>query len=75
MMGGIADYSGALVLQLPLAEACHAAAQLLPADGRRPRLRVVSLGGHEARRGSVFSVPMDDLVRWLRCFMYWRMGG
>ncbi len=28
VMGGIADYSGSLVLQLPLAEACHVAAQL-----------------------------------------------
>ena len=27
VMGGIADYSGALVLQLPLAEACHVAVQ------------------------------------------------
>ena len=27
VMGGIADYSGALVLQLPLAQACHAACQ------------------------------------------------
>jgi galactokinase len=30
VMGGIADYSGSLVLQLPLAEACHVAAQLRP---------------------------------------------
>lgn len=28
VMGGIADYSGSLVLQLPLAEACHVAVQL-----------------------------------------------
>jgi hypothetical protein len=28
VMGGIADYSGSLVLQLPLVEACHVAAQL-----------------------------------------------
>lgn len=27
VMGGIADYSGSLVLQLPLAEACHVAVQ------------------------------------------------
>ncbi|GFH17563.1 uncharacterized protein HaLaN_14225 [Haematococcus lacustris] len=27
-MGGIADYSGALVLQMPVAEACHAAVQV-----------------------------------------------
>lgn len=30
VMGGIADYSGSLVLQLPLAQACHVAAQLRP---------------------------------------------
>lgn len=34
VMGGIADYSGSLVLQLPLAEACHVAVQRLqPAPG------------------------------------------
>jgi L-arabinokinase len=27
-MGGIADYSGSLVLQMPIAEACHVALQL-----------------------------------------------
>ena len=30
VMGGIADYSGSLVLQLPLALACHAAVQISP---------------------------------------------
>lgn len=30
VMGGIADYSGSLVLQLPLAEACHVAVQRHP---------------------------------------------
>ena len=30
VMGGIADYSGSLVLQLPLAEACHVAVQRQP---------------------------------------------
>ena len=28
VMGGIADYSGSRVLQLPLAQACHVACQL-----------------------------------------------
>ena len=28
VMGGIADYSGSLVLQLPLAQACHVACQV-----------------------------------------------
>ena len=36
VFGGIADYSGSLVLQLPLAEACHVAVQrTLPAPGER----------------------------------------
>lgn len=30
VMGGIADYSGSRVLQLPLAQACHVACQLHP---------------------------------------------
>jgi L-arabinokinase len=29
-MGGIADYSGSLVLQMPIAEACHVALQRQP---------------------------------------------
>ena len=35
VMGGIADYSGALVLQLPLAEACHVAVQRHPLPKQR----------------------------------------
>lgn len=34
-MGGIADYSGSLVLQMPLAEACHVAVQRQSADTQR----------------------------------------
>lgn len=34
-MGGIADYSGSLVLQLPLAEACHVAVQAHPLPAQR----------------------------------------
>ena len=34
-MGGIADYSGSLVLQLPLAEACHVAVQRHPLPQQR----------------------------------------
>lgn len=40
VMGGIADYSGSLVLQRPIAEATCAAVQQIP----RPVLEVVSLG-------------------------------
>lgn len=30
VMGGIADYSGSMVLQMPIAEACHVALQRQP---------------------------------------------
>src|SRR5687768_4189800 len=40
VMGGIADYSGSLVLQRPIAEAAFAAVQRID----RPMLEVVSLG-------------------------------
>lgn len=34
VMGGIADYSGSLVLQMPIHEACHVALQMQhPAEG------------------------------------------
>lgn len=32
VMGGIADYSGSLALQMPIAEACHVALQRHPLD-------------------------------------------
>ena len=35
VMGGIADYSGSLVLQLPLAQACHVAVQRHPLPRQR----------------------------------------
>jgi L-arabinokinase len=35
VMGGIADYSGSLVLQMPIAEACHVALQLHPLQQQR----------------------------------------
>lgn len=58
VMGGIADYSGSLVLELPTAEATLVAAQ--PNDDRR--LEIVSLAddGGPARR-AVF--PMADVLR------------
>lgn len=56
LMGGIADYSGSLVLQWPLGEAALAAAQVVP-DGR---VQVTSLGPRpEADRS--FAAGMDDL--------------
>jgi hypothetical protein len=35
VMGGIADYSGALVLQMPIREACHVALQRQPLGKQR----------------------------------------
>jgi L-arabinokinase len=57
VMGGIADYSGSLVLQWPVAEATHAAVQL--DDG--PRVRIVSI----LERGEVRTcdVPLEAIVR------------
>ena len=50
VMGGIADYSGSLVLQLPVAEACFAAMQLQPCAGEEPQLRIVSVGDGDGSR-------------------------
>ena len=58
VMGGIADYSGSLVLELPIASAAHAALQLRPEQ----RLDVVSLpaaAGEEPRR---FGMALSDLT-------------
>ena len=58
VMGGIADYSGSLVLELPIAEATLVALQK---DDTR-RLRVVSLTDDETRALS-FEMPLADLER------------
>lgn len=57
VMGGIADYSGSLVLQWPLREATLVALQR---DQRRT-LRVVSLGSRENHRAVGFEMPLADL--------------
>jgi len=59
VMGGIADYSGSLVLQLPIREATLVAAQL----DREPRLRVVSLGAPRSSRSPAFELPLSALER------------
>ncbi|MCI0691944.1 GHMP kinase [candidate division KSB1 bacterium] len=56
VMGGIADYSGSLVLQLPLKEATVAAIQLNP----NRRLRIVSLSPKENGRSPHFEMALDD---------------
>src|SRR4029077_7654072 len=58
VMGGIADYSGSIVLELPIAEATLVALQK---DDTR-RLRVVSLMENETRVVS-FEMPLADLER------------
>jgi L-arabinokinase len=58
LMGGIADYSGSLVLQWPLREATLVALQLDP----EPRLRVVSPGGEANGRDASFEIPLDALL-------------
>jgi L-arabinokinase len=55
LMGGIADYSGSLVLQLPIANATHAAVQR---DERRV-MRIVSLGADDEATRS-FTMPLDE---------------
>ena len=57
-MGGIADYSGSIVLELPIAEATLVALQK---DDTR-RLRVVSLMENETRAVS-FEMSLADLER------------
>src|SRR5687768_10022279 len=53
VMGGIADYSGSLVLQRPIAEAAFAAVQRID----RPALEVVSLGRLPC------TIPLEALAR------------
>jgi L-arabinokinase len=69
VMGGIADYSGSLVLQRPIAEATFAAVQRLD----RPVLEVVSLG-----RPPV-TIPLDALQQGGVPIVYdrarWMFGG
>jgi L-arabinokinase len=58
LMGGIADYSGSLVLQMPIQEATLVALQ--PVE--EPLLRVVSLGHERQGELALFSMPLADLL-------------
>jgi L-arabinokinase len=58
VMGGIADYSGSLVLELPIAEAAFAAAQLHP----EPGVRVVSLDWDRPERARTAHYSLSALV-------------
>jgi galactokinase len=66
VMGGIADYSGSLVLQLPIREATFAAVQL-----RTDRLlRIVSLSGEDPNRANFLDMPLDDFEKDKKCIDY-----
>ena len=58
LMGGIADYSGSLVLQLPIAAATYAAVQLRPEKW----ILVVSLPPSDDQRERMFEMPLADLT-------------
>jgi len=58
LMGGIADYSGSLVLELPIAEAAFVALQR---DASR-KIRVVTLASNRSRE-SAFEMSLDDFER------------
>lgn len=56
VMGGIADYSGSLVLQLPIQEATFAAAQ--PASDNT--IRISSLANSESAKDRYFEMRLED---------------
>ncbi len=60
LMGGIADYSGSLVLELPLAVATLAAVQLTTET--EPTFRVRSLSAGELNLQTEVSLPMSQLL-------------
>jgi len=61
VMGGIADYSGSLVLQLPIQQAALAAVQ----SNHLQSVEIVSLGNSENGRGrSSFSMLLPRADRW-----------
>lgn len=56
LMGGIADYSGSLVLQWPIREAAFVALQSTP----EREITIVSLGAEENERSASFTMPLSD---------------
>ena len=63
LMGGIADYSGSLVLELPIASAAHAAVQLTDAK----TILAVSLPQTDAGGERIFEMPLSDLFDGAGC--------
>ncbi|OQU77002.1 hypothetical protein SORBI_3010G253200 [Sorghum bicolor] len=78
VMGGIADYSGSLVLQMPLREACHVAVQRshpskqklwehtkarqLENAGLVPVVQIVSFGSDLSNRAPTFNMDLTDFM-------------
>jgi len=78
VMGGIADYSGSLVLQMPLREACHVAVQRnhpskqklwkhtqarqLENAGLAPVIQIVSFGSELSNRAPTFDMGLSDFM-------------
>jgi L-arabinokinase len=58
VMGGIADYSGSLVLQLPIAEATFAAVQRSADDN----VAIISLASETERPPRAFSIAFSELA-------------
>jgi galactokinase len=64
VMGGIADYSGSLVLQHPIQEACHAAiSKKVSSVKGAGKITIVSRSaeGGSNSRSSTFTAPLSDL--------------
>jgi galactokinase len=57
-MGGIADYSGSLVLQLPIIEATFAAVQL----SSDRSVKLVTLNANVLKKSHYFEMPLDDFT-------------
>jgi galactokinase len=58
VMGGFADYSGSLVLQLPIREATYTAGQLRSDR----RLKIVSLSTEDPARSNLFEMSLDNFM-------------
>jgi L-arabinokinase len=70
VMGGIADYSGSLVLEWPLREATLVALQ----RDRDPRLRIESPGSDTSSRASSFEIALEELAPYGRPIPYEAAG-
>ena len=78
LMGGIADYSGSLVLELPIASATHAALQLRP----ERMILVVSLPPTDEGSARMFEMSLDELydaaghpLEYAQAARYFKRGG